>query len=157
MDTGKTSYQHIKTSEPYEAIGGSGILDYLSIITDECTRAIGDTFFIEYVGTAETSNVNIKTVDPDIAIKKQIVTSYDIFVDIVFGKVGRAMWWSADHHIERGCEHPPLIPPCIRDIGCWLKLHPPKERRRGISSVPFSHPGRQSSRASTDDNDYHRQ
>ena len=43
-------------------------------------RAIGDTLFVEHVHTAETSNVNIKMVDLDIAIKKTSGISYNMVV-----------------------------------------------------------------------------
>ena len=66
-------------------------------------RAIVVTVDIGYVATAETSNVNIETEEPDIAIGEANETSYVIFDDILFGRLG-AMRWSDDRHIERGCE-----------------------------------------------------
>ena len=138
MDTRKTSYQHIKTSEPYETIGDSGIVGYFSIITDECIRTIGDTLFIKHVGTVETSNVNIKMVDPDIAIKNKNETLYDIFVDIVFGRTVGTMWLSPTITSRGGVKiHPPLPHLCIQtskiEPPSWLKLlHPEK---KGSSSA----------------------
>ena len=73
-------------------------------LTEELFEAICDTADLIYVDTAETSNVSIEPEESDIAIEATVETSYVIFDDIKYSRVGRAMWRPADNHIERGCE-----------------------------------------------------
>ena len=94
MDAAETSNQHIETTKLYITIGDADIAVYLCIIIDELFRAI----------SAETSNVNIKTGEPDVAIKETVETVYVIFDDVVFGRLGRRCGDRGGHHIERGFE-----------------------------------------------------
>ena len=89
MDAAKTSNQHIETTEIYITNCDADIVAYTGVIMGEHFRAIDDTKDIEYQQTAETSNVNIKMLDPDVAIREINKTSNDIFDNIVFGRVGR--------------------------------------------------------------------
>ena len=131
VDTPETSYSDVKTSELYSTIGDTEIFVYVSIIMEELFETIGDVLFIEYLATLEASSVYFKMDDPDIAIGKTEETSYNIVVDIVFSRtVERAMRWSADHHIVRGCENTSSLSPSLhRDITVaspsWLKAASP--------------------------------
>ena len=104
MDATETSNQHIETTELYITFGDTDdVFVYLCIVIDGLFRAIVVTVDIGYVATAETSKVNIETEEPDIAIGEASETSYVIFDDILFGRLG-AMRWPDDRHIERWCE-----------------------------------------------------
>ena len=139
VDTPETSYSDVKTSELYNTIGDTDISVYVSIIMEELFETIGDILCIEYMAPLEASNANIEASNSDIAIRKTNEIKYDILVDIKFGR-NRAMWWSADHHIERGCESTSsLFDSWIKDITvaspCWLKLRHAKESMRSTASA----------------------
>ena len=75
---------------------------------EELFETIGDILVIEYMATLEASNAeieasnaNIETSEFDKTIRETAETKNVIVDDIVFGRT-RAMWWSTDHHIERG-------------------------------------------------------
>ena len=78
MDTPETSYQHIKTSEPYKTIGDTDIFAYIDVITEELFETICETVCISYVDALKASNVNIETSNSDSAIGKTRATSNDI-------------------------------------------------------------------------------
>ena len=48
-------------------------------------------------------------VEPYVTIRETTEIKYDIVVDIELGRTREAMWWSADHLIERGCENTPSL------------------------------------------------
>ena len=95
------------------------------------------------MATLEASNANIETSEFDETIGKTEETSYNMVDDIVFGRT-RAMWWSADHHIERGCESTsPLPHPCLDTSKmAWIHLGSSaasQERCSSISKRCLSH------------------
>ena len=100
---------------------GTDILVYLCIITEELFEAICDTADIVYVNTAETPNVSIETEEPDIANGEAVETSYVIFDNIEYNRVGKAMWRPSGHHIERGVKHPTSGRLNIH-ASAWLKV-----------------------------------
>ena len=125
MDAIKASYQHIKTSEPYKTIGDTDIVVYIGVITEELFEAICKTVCISYMDALKTSNVSIKVLTSDSTIEKTNETSNDFLDDIMNSRVAGAMWWSADHRIERGCETSLPLSSDIRDIPpllWWLKV-----------------------------------
>ena len=140
VDTRKTSYLDVKTSELYDTIGDTDISVYVGIITEELSETICETECIDYLDAPKASNANTETSEFDKTIGKTEETSYNMFDDIVFGRT-RAMWWSADHHIERGCESTSsLLHPWIRDIHdgtpSWLKVLHCQKKGSSTANVP---------------------
>ena len=109
VDTRKTSYPDVKTSEFFDTIGDTDISVYVGIITEELSKTICETECIDYLDAPRASNANTETSEFDKTIGKTKKTSNGIVDDIVRSRVEGAMWWSADHHIERGCENIPSL------------------------------------------------
>ena len=118
VDTPETSFKDLKTSEPYNTIGDTDISVYVGLITEELFEAIDETVCIDYLDTLKASNVNTETSECDHTIGKTNETSYNMVVDIVFGRtVGRRCGDQPVITSRGGVKvHPPCPRPCIKDI-----------------------------------------
>ena len=100
VDAAKTSNQHINTTELYITNGDADIFVYIGVIKKVRFRAIDDTRDIEYPQTAETSNANIETREPDIIIGDTVYDLHEYIVKSIVAK-GKPVE-ASDPYIERG-------------------------------------------------------